>query len=155
MATLATLCYIERDGKYLMLHRIKKQSDMHKGLWVGLGGKLEPGESPEECVVREVFEESGLTIHDPRLRGILTFPADAGNADWYVFLFSATQFEGEIRECDEGELHWIDKDEVPALPMHEGDRLFLRKLNECKGLFTAKYRYECDVLKDCSFCLYE
>ena len=94
---LATLCYVEKDGQYLMLHRNKKANDMHKGLWVGLGGKFEAGESPEECVIREVFEESGLRIQNPTLRGFLTFPGFFGEEDWYVFMFVAKNFTGEVK----------------------------------------------------------
>ena len=139
---LGTLCYIEKDSKYLMLHRIKKKNDIHQGLWVGLGGKFEPGESPEDCVVREVFEESGLQITDPRLRGILTFPGFANEEDWYVFLFTATDFTGTLKECEEGELEWVDKTKLDELPMHDGDRHFLRYIQEYDGVFSAKFMYK-------------
>jgi len=145
---LATLCYIEKENQYLMLHRTKKENDMHKDLWVGLGGKFEVGESPEDCVVREVFEESGLQIQNPKIRGILTFPNDFNGEDWYVFLFVATEFTGEVQSCKEGRLVWAKKDQLNELPMHEGDRYFLKWIEENKGIFSAKYEYEDGVLKN-------
>ena len=144
---LATLCYVEHDNKYLMLHRNKKANDMHKGRWIGLGGKLEAGESPEECVIREVYEESGLQLTNPTLRGFLTFPSFDGENDWYVFLFTATEFTGEIKPCNEGELQWIDKSKLHELPMHEGDYLFIDKLMKDDCIFTMKHVYENGVLK--------
>jgi len=151
---LATLCYVERDNKYLMLHRIKKENDMHKGLWVGLGGKFEAGESPEDCVIREVYEECGLKIQSPRLRGVMTFPNDFNNEDWYVFLFTATEFSGEVKPCNEGELSWIDKCKLDDIPMHEGDRHFTKWMQEDSGVFSAKFIYENGALKDYRFSLY-
>ncbi len=105
---LGTLCYITHNGKTLMLHRIKKVNDIHEGKWNGLGGKLEPGETPEECVIREVREESGLIIHKPCLKGILTFPMFDGVDDWTVFVFVAHQFEGNLLDSSEGKLEWIN-----------------------------------------------
>jgi 8-oxo-dGTP diphosphatase len=151
---LGTLCYIEQNNQVLMLHRIKRENDMHRGLWVGLGGKMEPGESPEECVVREVREESGLSIHRPRMRGILTFPGDGIDEDWYVFLFTASEFSGELIPCAEGVLQWIDKGELHALPMHEGDRLFLNWLDENDGFLSAKCEYAYGKLKGYKFIAY-
>ena len=121
---------------------------MHKGLWVGLGGKFEAGESPEDCVVREVFEESGLIIKNPKLRGILTFPNFSQEEDWYVFLFTATDFTGEITSCNEGDLAWVDKDKIDSLQMHEGDYYFFKWMNEYEGVFSAKFNYENGVLKN-------
>ena len=152
---LGTLCYVEKDNQYLMLHRTKKENDMHKNLWVGLGGKLEAGESPEDCVIREVFEESGLLITNPKLRGILTFPAFFNQEDWYVFLFVATEFTGEIQPCEEGELVWVQKDKLCDLPMHEGDKYFLRWIDEYNGVFSAKHIYEYGVLKESQLTIYE
>jgi 8-oxo-dGTP diphosphatase len=146
---LGTLCYVEHDDKYLMLHRVKKTDDIHKGLWVGLGGKFEAGESPEECVIREVFEESGLKITQPVLRGILTFPSDAFNQDdWYVFLFTADSYTGVLKKSEEGELAWVDKEKLEDYPMHKGDLYFLKWIQENKGIFSAKYIYENGVLKN-------
>ncbi|MCL2421306.1 MAG: 8-oxo-dGTP diphosphatase [Defluviitaleaceae bacterium] len=150
---LGTLCYIEKDDQYLMLHRTKKENDIHKNLWVGLGGKFEPGESPEECAIREVYEESGLTIKNPKLRGILTFPG-FGDEDWYVFLFLITEFTGDIKPCDEGELRWIDKDKIKDLPMHKGDYYFVKWMEEHDGIFSAKYIYDGEILKDYQITVY-
>ncbi|SHJ61504.1 NUDIX hydrolase [Tepidibacter formicigenes] len=137
----STICYIEKDGKTLMLHRNKKQNDIHEGKWVGLGGKMEQGETPEECIIREVKEESGLNIKSPKLKGILTFPKFKDNEDWYVFVFTASEFTGNIIDCDEGELKWIDNDEILNLNLWEGDKLFLKWMNEDK-FFSGKLVYE-------------
>ncbi len=137
---LATLCYVKADGKTLMLHRIKKPNDMHAGKWNGLGGKLMPGETPEECVVREVFEESGLTLYEPSLRGALTFPSFSNGEDWYAFVFVARRFSGELIESDEGVLRWIDDDKLTSLPLWEGDRVFLRWLEQ-ERFFSGKFVY--------------
>ncbi len=136
----ATLCYIQKNGKTLMLHRIKKQNDIHEGKWNGLGGKFEKGESPEDCVLREVCEESGLTIQDPQLRGIMTFPNFDGMNDWQVFLFTANSFSGEIIDSQEGRLEWIEDEKVLDLPLWEGDRIFLKWLDQDK-FFSAKFIY--------------
>jgi 8-oxo-dGTP diphosphatase len=130
------------NGKTLMLHRVKKENDMHEGKWNGLGGKLEPGESPEECVVREVEEESGLIIRDPMMKGIITFPAFDGVDDWYVFLFTATQFEGTLMESSpEGNLEWIKSEKVYELELWEGDKIFLNWMEDDR-FFSAKFVYE-------------
>jgi len=152
---LGSLCYIEKNNQYLMLHRTKKQKDMHEGLYVGLGGKFEVGESPEDCVIREVFEESGLQINNPRLRGILTFPAFSKGEDWYVFLFVATDFTGEVQPCKEGELVWVDKNKLNELPMHEGDRYFLQWIEEHRDVFSAKFLYEDGIFKDYQAAFYD
>lgn len=148
---VATLCYVEKDNQYLMLHRTMKEDDIHKNLWIGLGGKLEAGESPEECVIREVFEESGLKIISPVLRGVLTFPSFADDVinsdDWYVFLFTANNFSGSIKESDEGKLMWIDKEKLNEYPMHEGDVHFIEWIQKNKGVLSAKYIYENGVIK--------
>ena len=151
---IGTICYVEKDNHYLMLHRNKKPNDMHKNLWVGLGGKIEPGESPEECVIREVYEESGLRIINPQLRGILTFPADGIEDDWYVFLFTATNFTGQIKLCDEGELAWVETSKVKDLPMHEGDKYFIRYMQEHDGVFTIKFNYDHGNFKGCDVLTY-
>lgn len=145
-AELTTLCYIEKDGKYLMLHRNKKQNDPSHDLWLGLGGHFEEGESPEECVVREVREESGLELQDQRLRGLVTF----SDGDWfeYMFLFSAGDFRGEMISCDEGELVWVEKERVlTELPIWEGDRIFLRLMAEDAPFFSLKLTYRNRQLK--------
>ena len=122
---LATLCYVQRPGQTLMLHRVKRANDYHEGKWNGLGGKFEQGESPEECVAREVYEESGLVCVDPALRGQITFPNFDGQADWYVWLFLAQHWTGQLRESPEGSLAWIDNDRLLDLNLWPGDRLFI------------------------------
>jgi 8-oxo-dGTP diphosphatase len=144
---LATLCYIKQDGKTLMIHRTKKENDIHAGKWNGLGGKFQPGETPEECVIREVFEESGLKIHQPELRGILTFPNFAKDEDWYAFVFVANQFEGKLIDSPEGSLKWIADEEVINLNLWEGDRLFLPYL-EGSDFFSGKFVYQSGHLVD-------
>ncbi|HEX2869439.1 MAG TPA: 8-oxo-dGTP diphosphatase [Ignavibacteriales bacterium] len=146
---LATLCYLKRNGSTLMLHRIKKQNDMHEGKWNGLGGKLETGETPEECVIREVLEESGFKIVSPRLHGFITFPLFDGVDDWYVFVYSADKFEGEMIDSDEGVLKWIPNDELFDLNLWEGDKTFIGWMLEGK-FFSAKFEYKDGRLKDYS-----
>lgn len=140
MRQLATLCYVRRHGRTLMLHRIKKSGDVHFGKWNGLGGKLEPGETPEEGVVREVWEESGLKVVRPVWKGFLTFPGFAEEEDWYVFVFEATRFSGRLKEGPEGHLAWIKDDQVLKLPLWEGDRYFLRWLRS-RHFFSGKLVY--------------
>jgi 8-oxo-dGTP diphosphatase len=137
---LATLCYIKRDGQTLMVHRNKKPNDIHEGKWNGLGGKFEAGESPEECIVREVREESGLVIQNPGLHGLLVFTQFKGK-DWYVFVFTATEFEGELIDSPEGKLEWIDDGKLCELPLWPSDRVFLPWL-ERREFFSAKFIYE-------------
>lgn len=137
---MATLCYLKRDGKTLMVHRTKKENDMHMGKWNGLGGKFEPGETPEECAIREIYEESGLTVTSPILKGILTFPGFANDEDWYAFLFVAHEFEGELIDSPEGTLKWIDDKKLLELNLWEGDRIFLPWL-ERSSFFSGKFVY--------------
>lgn len=146
---LATLCYVKRNGSTLMLHRIKKKNDMHEGKWNGLGGKLEMGETPEECVIREVYEESGLKITSPRLHGFITFPLFDGVHDWYVFVYSAESFEGELIDSNEGVLKWIPDAELFDLNLWEGDKTFIEWMLEGK-FFSAKFTYNDGRLKDYS-----
>lgn len=138
---LATLCYVRRDGHTLMVHRVKKENDMHQGKWNGLGGKLEAGETPEECAIREIYEESGLRVTDPTLKGFLTFPAFANDEDWYAFVFLARDFTGELIDSPEGVLEWIDDDRLLSLDLWEGDRIFLPWL-ERPGFFSGKFVYK-------------
>ncbi|MFZ1770437.1 MAG: 8-oxo-dGTP diphosphatase [Caldilinea sp.] len=145
MLKLATLVYVKRlvegsGGQTLMLHRIKRANDMHQGKWNGLGGKFEPGETPEACAIREVYEESGLTIRRPALRGLLTFPAFRGDEDWYAFVFIATAFSGELIDSAEGVLQWIDDADLLGLPLWEGDRIFLPWLDQ-ERFFSASFVY--------------
>ena len=143
---LATLCYIKHNGCTLMLHRIKKANDMHEGKWNGLGGKFEAGETPEECVRREVQEESGLVIPNPHLHGLLMFPRFKGN-DWYVFVFTATEFSGElIAEGPEGNLEWIPDQKLVSLNLWESDSIFMPWLEQGK-FFSAKFEYEGDIMQ--------
>ncbi|MFZ5910332.1 MAG: NUDIX hydrolase [Chloroflexota bacterium] len=142
---LATLCYLHQNNHTLMLHRVKKADDIHAGKWNGLGGKFEPGETPEECVIREVREESGLTIRNPKLAGLLMFPHFKGD-DWYVFTFTATEFEGELIESSEGHLRWIPDAEVESLNLWESDHIFLAWIRAGK-FFSAKFVYEGDEMK--------
>ena len=144
---LATLCYLKNDDRTLMLHRIKKKNDIHQGKWNGLGGKLHKGETPEECVVREVKEESGYSIINPRLRGIITFPAFKDNEDWYVFLYVADQFSGEKIESAEGKLQWIENNKLMNLNLWEGDRIFLPWIEQNR-FFSAKFVYLNNKLVD-------
>jgi 8-oxo-dGTP diphosphatase len=139
------LCYIERDGQYLMLYRNRKEKDCNAGKWVGVGGGFEDKESPVDCLIREVKEETGLTLTSYRLRGIITFVSDRWE-DETMFLFTADGFMGERIDCDEGELHWIPIEEVPSLPVWEGDRIFLRLLTEEAPFFLMKLTYEGDAL---------
>ena len=140
-----TLCYIERGDEYLLLHRVKKENDLNRDKWIGLGGKFEPDESPEECLLREVREETGLTLTSWRYRGIVTFVSDRWEGE-YMHLFTADGFTGEIGECNEGVLEWIKKSEFAALPQWEGDRIFLRLLEENAPFFSLKLCYAGETL---------
>lgn len=142
---LATLCYVRNDGHTLMIHRVKKANDMHAGKWNGLGGKLEPGETPEECAIREVWEEAGLRVRNPRLRGIITFPGFSNDEDWYTFLFVINDFEGALIDSPEGNLRWIPDDDLLALNLWEGDRIFIPWL-DMPGFFSGKFTYVDGVL---------
>ena len=141
-----TLCYLEREDAYLMLHRIKKQDDYNHDKWVGVGGKFERFESPEDCLLREVKEETGLTLTDWRCRGVVTFLSDEWEGE-YMYLFTATGFTGTLRECDEGDLEWVDKAAVPSLPLWAGDKIFFRLLNGDRPYFSLKLVYDGDTLK--------
>ena len=151
---LTTLCYIEKDGCYLMMHRVKKDKDINRDKYIGVGGHFEYGESPDECLKREVMEETGLTLLNYKPRGIVTFIY--GNAERpedriveYMHLYTATEFEGKIIECNEGDLEWIPKAEVYNLPIWEGDKIFFRLLEERKDYFSLKLIYsETDELTE-------
>lgn len=140
-----TLCYIEHDNKYLMLHRTKKENDLNEGKWIGVGGKFEQDETPEECLLREVKEETGLTLTKYRLRAVITFLSDKWETE-YMYLFTANAFTGTLTDCNEGELKWIDKEKVPELNIWEGDQIFLQKLLADEDFFTLKVVYEGDKL---------
>lgn len=156
---LTTLCYIESDGKYLMLHRVKKQNDINKDKYLGVGGHFMPGESPEDCLLREVLEETGLTLTSYRARGIVTFIYSDKEFDTfeqlkesgsyiteYMHLYTSDAYTGEITECDEGELVWIDKDKVYDLPIWEGDKVFFKLLENEDRFFSLKLVYSKDRL---------
>lgn len=173
-SNLTTLCYIERGDEYLLLHRIKKKNDVNHDKWIGVGGHFEAGESPEECLLREVYEETGLTLTKWRFCGIVTFcftPDDVGAKDdtnaeddavdagdgaadavppicEYMHLYTASAYEGTLLPCDEGELVWVKKDEVECLPIWEGDRIFLRLLREQSQFFSLKLSYLGDRLTE-------
>ena len=143
-----TLCYLERDGQYLMLHRVKKQHDENHDKWIGVGGKFEDRESPEDCVRREVLEETGLTLTKFRYCGLVTFVSDIYPTE-YMHLFTSDDFSGDIPSadsCDEGQLEWVDKQKVYSLPIWEGDKLFLRKLEQDCPFFSMKLVYRGDEL---------
>lgn len=145
MTKNTTLCYIEKDDKYLMLLRNKKEVDINKGKWIGVGGHFEEGESPEECLVREVYEETGLTLTNYKFRGLVTFSSDQWQTE-YMFLYTADGFEGELKDCNEGELRWIPKSEILDLNLWEGDKEFLKLLFEDNDVFSMKLSYVEDTL---------
>lgn len=141
-----TVCYIQRGEEYLMLHRVKKERDENKDKWIGIGGKFEDRESPEDCVLREVLEETGLTLTDYRYRGLVTFVSDLWQTQ-HMHLFTATGYTGELlTDCDEGELAWISRKALLELPLWEGDKIFLRLLEEDAPFFSLKLVYEGDDL---------
>lgn len=142
-----TLCYIEQDGCYLMLHRVKKKNDVNQDKWVGIGGKFEDKESPEDCMLRETLEETGLTLTHMEYRGIVTFISDRYPTE-YMHLFWADDFSGTIKECDEGNLEWISKKALMELPMWAGDKIFLELLDKKVPFFSLKLRYEGDILAE-------
>ena len=142
-----TLCYLERGDEYLMLHRTKKKNDENHDKWIGVGGKFEANESPEDCMQREIFEETGLTVTDYRYRGIVTFVSDIYETE-YMHLFTVTDWTGEARECDEGELAWIKKQKLFDLTLWQGDRIFLKLLQEDVPFFSLKLTYQGDNLTE-------
>ena len=144
-AVQSTLIYLERGDEYLMLHRTKKENDLNHDKWIGVGGKFEPNESPEECMLRETREETGLTLTRWRYRGLVTFVSDRWETE-YMHLFTADRWTGAPRECDEGELQWVKKSAVPSLPLWEWDKLFLRLLASDEPFFSLKLEYEGDTL---------
>lgn len=140
-----SLCYIERGSEYLMLHRVKKENDENHDKWIGIGGKFENGESPDECMLREMREETGLTALSWRARGIVTFVSDECGTE-YMHLFTCDRFSGTVKDCDEGVLEWIDKSRLLSLPIWEGDKIFLRLLDEEAPFFLLKLCYKGDEL---------
>ncbi len=144
---LTTLCYIEKDNQYLMLHRTVKKNDVNKDKWIGVGGHFEDGESPEDCLLREVKEETGLTLTSYRFRGIVTFVSDDYPIE-FMCLYTADSYEGQIKECNEGKLEWVDKDSLMELDLWEGDKIFFRLLAEDAPFFSLKLVYEKGVLQE-------
>lgn len=140
-----SLCYIERGSEYLMLHRVKKENDENHDKWIGIGGKFENGESPDECMLREMREETGLTALSWRARGIVTFVSDEWGTE-YMHLFTCDRFSGSMKDCDEGVLEWVDKSRLLSLPIWEGDKIFLRLLDEGAPFFLLKLCYKGDEL---------
>ena len=146
-SSLSTLCYIEKDGQYLMLHRTVKKNDVNKDKWIGVGGHFEADESPEECLLREVKEETGLTLTSWRFRGLVTFLSDAWETE-YMCLYTADGFEGDMITCDEGTLEWVKKSELEKLNLWEGDKIFFKLLKEEHPFFSLKLKYRGDVLTE-------
>ena len=140
-----TLCHIEKDGKYLMLHRVKKQNDLNHDKWVGIGGKFEDKESPEECVLREVKEETGLTLNSYSYCGIVTFVSDIWETE-YMHIFHSDDFSGTVKECDEGNLEWVEIKKLYDLPIWEGDKIFFKLIEEKTPFFSLKLEYQGDRL---------
>ena len=142
---LSTLCYLEKDGKYLMLHRTKKKNDINKDKWLGIGGKFEEGESPEECIIREVKEETGLTLNTYKLRCIVTYVSKKWETE-YMYVFTSNDYTGKLIECNEGDLQWIEKDKVTELNTWEGDKIFVDEIQNNNKFFTIKFNYDGDRL---------
>ena len=142
----STLCYITRGDEVLMLHRVKKKNDINKDKWIGIGGKFEAAETPDECLLREALEETGLTLTSWQCRGVVTFLTENIDEGEYMYLFTADRFEGELKECDEGDLQWISRDFLDQLPKWEGDRIFLDLLWQNAPFFLLKLRYRGSTL---------
>ena len=142
---LSSIIYIEKDEKYLMLHRTRKENDTNKDKWIGVGGKFEDGETPEECARREAYEETGLSLSNLFYRGIVTFTSDKYPSE-QMHLFKSTAFTGKIKDCDEGELDWIEKEKLLSLPIWEGDKIFLRLLDKDIPFFSLKLTYTGNTL---------
>ena len=140
-----TLCYITRGDEVLMLHRVKKEQDINKDKWIGIGGKFEKNESPDQCLLREAKEETGLTLTHWKFRGVITFLNDCCEGE-YMYLFTADGFEGELKDCDEGDLQWVKKDFLYSLPMWEGDKIFLDLLWTDEPFFLLTLNYSGDKL---------
>jgi 8-oxo-dGTP diphosphatase len=142
---LSTLCYLEKDNQYLMLHRTKKENDINKDKWLGVGGKFEEGESPEECIQREVKEETGFTLKSQQLRGIVTYVSTTWETE-YMYVFTSNDFTGELIECNEGDLQWIEKTKVNSLNTWEGDKYIVKEIQQGTKFFTIKFNYDGEKL---------
>ena len=147
---LTSLAYIEKDDKYLMLHRTKKENDQSHDKWLGIGGKFEKDETPDECMIREVKEETGLDVLKYRFAGVVTFLSDIYETE-YMFLFAVTRYTGQLKECSEGDLAWVRKSDIPALYIWEGDKLFLERMQQSDKFFSMMVRYDGDDLADWKF----
>ena len=148
---MTTLCYIEKDEKYLMLHRVLKKNDINKDKWIGVGGHFEKGESPEDCLLREVKEETGLTLTSYRFRGLITFTFSSQGRETdteYMCLYTANGYEGELISCSEGNLEWVNKKDIFSLKLWEGDKIFFRLLQEERQFFSLKLVYQDDELRE-------
>ena len=148
---LTTLCYIEKDEKYLMLHRVLKKNDINKDKWIGVGGHFEKGESPEDCLLREVKEETGLTLTSYRFRGLITFTFSSQGRETdteYMCLYTANGYEGELISCSEGNLEWVNKKDIFSLKLWEGDKIFFRLLQEERQFFSLKMVYQDEELRE-------
>ena len=154
MSNMTTLCYIEKDEKYLMLHRVSKENDPNQDKWIGVGGHFEDKESPEECLLREVKEETGLLLTKYQFRGIITFVTDCWETE-YMYLFTASEFEGKLSDCSEGKLEWVEKSRIEELNIWEGDKIFLKLLREEEHFFTLRLEYEGDVLLSAKTQIYD
>ena len=142
-----TLCYPQRGSEYLMLHRVKKKQDVNEGKWIGIGGHVEENEAPDECILREAKEETGLTLHNCTPRGLVTFVSDTFEGEW-MHLYTASDFSGELTECSEGILKWIPKQEISSLNLWQGDRIFLDLLTKDVPYFQLKLTYKGDTLTE-------
>ena len=143
----STLCYVFRGDQVLMLHRVKKKNDINHDKWIGIGGKFEAGESPDECLLREAREETGLTLTDWKCRGVVTFISDEAEGE-FMYLFTADGFEGELTDCPEGDLQWVSREFLNELPKWEGDQIFLDLLWQDAPFFLLKLRYEGERLAE-------
>jgi len=143
-----TLCYITRGDEVLMLHRVKKKNDLNQDKWIGIGGKFEAEETPDECLLREAREETGLELLGWQCRGVVTFLTDGPWDGEYMYLFTCDEFAGELKECDEGDLQWVSRDFLNSLPKWEGDEIFLKLLWEDAPFFLLKLRYRGDALEE-------
>ena len=143
-----TLCYITKGSQVLMLHRVKKKNDLNHDKWIGIGGKFEGEESPDECLLREAKEETGLTLTSWKCRGVVTFLTENPGEGEFMYLFTADGFEGELKECNEGDLQWVERDFISALPQWEGDKIFLEQLWKDAPFFLLKLRYDHGTLKE-------
>ena len=143
-----TLCYITKGSQVLMLHRVKKKNDLNHDKWIGIGGKFEGEESPDECLLREAKEETGLTLTSWKCRGVVTFLTENPGEGEFMYLFTADGFEGELKECNEGDLQWVERDFISALPQWEGDKIFLEQLWKDAPFFLLKLRYDHGTLME-------